>query len=147
MKLMKLITNILLVATIICYVFLPFYELSFEGSWTGLTFTSETITHIESLTAKLFSIIPFIACFGGIFFNCMKSRYWNYVAALFIFSGIYFYHVTQDFTVIEIPKLFSIISLGYGFHIGSVLLYVAFISTLLSIFPFSFMNSQKQNKK
>lgn len=132
---MKPITNALLVASIICYAFLPFYELSFEGAWTGLKYTSETITDIEELSSKLFVLIPFVACFGGILFNCLKSRVWGIATCICIIAGIYFYHVAQDFTVAANPQLFSITGLGYGFNVGYGLLIASLASTVISLLP------------
>ncbi len=144
---MKPITNALLVAAIICYVFLPFYELSFEGSWTGLTFTSETITNAESLLSKVLVLVPFVSCFGGIVLNCMKSRYWGILSSIFILAGIFFYYTAKDFTVIENPQLFSITELGYGFNLGFGLLIASLISAILSILPFSFNRLHEKRKK
>lgn len=135
---MKPITNALLITAIICYTFLPFYELSFEGSWSGLKYTSETISNIESILSKLFVLIPFIACFGGILFNCQKGRYWGIATGLCIIAGLYFYVTAQDFSTAANPQLFSITGLGYGFNFGYGLLITALISTIISILPFSF---------
>ena len=135
---MKPITNALLVASIICYSFFPFYELSFEGEWTGLKYTSEVISNIEAIYSKSFATLPFLACFGGILFNCLKSRVWDIATALCIISGLYFYHIAYDFTCAENPQIFSITGLGYGFNIGYGLLIAALASTAVSILPFSF---------
>ncbi len=135
---MKPITNALLIASIICYAFLPFYELSFEGSWTGLKYTSETISNIEPFLSKLFVLIPFIACFGGILFNCQKGRYWGIATSLCIIAGLYFYVTAQDISTAANPQLFSITGLGYGFNFGYGLLITALISTIISILPFTF---------
>lgn len=130
---MKPITNILLIASIICYAFLPFYELSFEGSWTGLKYTSETISNIDSILSKLFSLIPFVACFAGILFNSRKGRYWGFATVACIAGGLYFYAVARDFTVAANPQMFMLTGLGYGFNIGYGLLIASLISTTISL--------------
>lgn len=135
---MKSITNALLIASIICYAFLPFYELSFEGSWSGLKYTSETISQIEGVLSTLFVLLPFAATFGGILFNNIKHHYWGIATAVCIIAGLYFYHVAQDFTTATNPQLFSITGLGYGFNIGYGLLIAALISSVISSLPFSF---------
>ncbi len=135
---MKAITNTLLIISIICYVFLPFYELSFEGSWSGLKYTAETISNIESFLSKLFVLIPFIACFGGILFNHLKGRYWSIATGVCIIAGLYFYVTAQDLSLAANPQLFSIAELGYGFNIGFGSLIAALISTIISILPLSF---------
>ena len=41
---MKSITNIFLVAALVVYVFLPFYNVEFEGGITGLAYSSHAIS-------------------------------------------------------------------------------------------------------
>ena len=135
---MKPITNALLAIAIICYTFLPFYELSFEGSWTGLKYSSEVISNIDGFSGILFALLPYLACFGGIMFNCLKNRYWGIVSGICIVAGLYFYHSTYDFTCVENPQLFSITELGFGFNIGYGLLIAALASAILSTLPFPF---------
>ena len=130
---MKAITNTLLIISIICYVFLPFYVLSFEGSWSGLKYTAETISNIESFLSKLFVLIPFIACFGGILFNYLKGRYWRIATGLCIIAGLYFYVTARDLSIAANPQLFSISGLGYGFNIGFSALIAALSTTIISI--------------
>ena len=130
---MKAITNTLLIISIICYVFLPFYELSFEGSWSGLKYTAETISNIESVLSKLFVLIPFIACFGGILFNYLKGRYWRIATGLCIIAGLYFYVTARDLSIAATPQRFSISGLGYGFNIGFSALIAALSTTIISI--------------
>ena len=130
---MKAITNTLLIISIICYVFLPFYELSFEGSWSGLKYTAETISNIESVLSKLFVLIPFIACFGGILFNYLKGRYWRIATGLCIIAGLYFYVTARDLSIAANPQLFSISGLGYGFNICFSALIAALSTTIISL--------------
>lgn len=137
-SIMKPITNALLIASIICYVFLPFYELSFEGAWSGLKYTAETISNIEPLLSKLFVLIPFGACFGGILFNCQKGRYWGIATSLCIIAGLFFYIKAHDFSSAANPQLFSISGLGIGFNISYGLLIASLASAVTSILPFPF---------
>lgn len=139
---MKAITNALLIAAGICYIFCPFYDLAFEGSWTGLKYTAEIISNIDSLTTKVFVLIPFVACFGGILFNCLKSRFWGIATILCIIAGLYFYHVAYEFTGVENPQIFSISGLGSGFNVGYGLLIAALASAVVSLLPFSFNKRQ-----
>lgn len=139
---MKPLTSIILVVYIIIYLFLPLYNVSFDGSWIGLEYTSDTIS-LESDPLKIiFALIPFIATFGGIAVNCMKNRYWGLVVAVFVALGLYFYCVAKDFesasALLHVPQFYSIDSLGSGFNIGYIMLYVAFGSAILSVFPFKF---------
>ena len=130
---MKSITNAMLIAAIICYAFLPFYELSFEGSWTGLKYTSETISNIDSILSKLFSLIPFMSCFAGILFNSLKRRVWGLATMVCIAGGLYFYYVASDFTEAANPQMFMLTGLGYGFNIGYGLLIAALVSSAISL--------------
>ena len=45
---MRPITNILLVLSLICYVFLPFYDMELTGTVTGLNFTAGTVSQALS---------------------------------------------------------------------------------------------------
>ena len=74
---MKPITNILLIAAIICYVFLPFRTMDLAGSITGLSYSAGLITENFSLLKTIFALLPFIACFAGVAINSNKHRYWG----------------------------------------------------------------------
>ena len=88
---MKPITSILLIAAIVCYVFLPFLSMDLAGSITGLSYSAGLITENFSLTKTIFALLPFIACFGGIMLNYNKHRLWSIGTAVFIVSGIVFF--------------------------------------------------------
>ena len=88
---MKPLTNILLVAYLIVYSFMPLFEVALDGDWNGLKYTAETISNAESLLNALFALLPFAVGFGAIAINCMKNRYWGLVAAALICCGLYFY--------------------------------------------------------
>lgn len=139
---MKPITNALLIAAIICYIFFPFYNIAFEGDWTGLKYTAEVISNSDSLSSLTFVLIPFVACFGGILFNCLKHRLWGIATALCIIAGLYFYHVAYEFTGMENPQIFSIEGIGTAFNIGYALLIAALGSTIVSLLPFNFNKKQ-----
>lgn len=135
---MKPITNILLVAFLIVYLFLPFFDVAFDGGWTGFKYTAETISNADDWLKMLFSLVPFVAGFGGIAINCMKNRYWGLAAAAFIALGLYFYIDAKDFVNIQLPQFYNIKDLGYGFNVGYILLFAALLSAILSVLPFSF---------
>ena len=88
---MKPITNILLIAAIICYVFLPFRTMDLAGSITGLSYSAGLITENFSLLKTIFALLPFIACFAGVAINSNKHRYWGVVTAAIIVTGIVFF--------------------------------------------------------
>ena len=135
---MKPLTNILLIAYLVVYSFLPFFDVALDGGWSGLKYTAETISNAESLMNELFALLPFAVGFGAIAINCMKNRYWGLAAAACICAGLYFYIDARDFIHIEMPQFYAIKSLGFGFQIGYYLLIAALVSEVLSVLPFSF---------
>lgn len=135
---MKPLTNILLIAYLVVYSFLPFFDVALDGGWSGLKYTAETISNAESLMNELFALLPFAVGFGAIAINCMKNRYWGLAVAACICAGLYFYIDARDFIHIEMPQFYAIKSLGFGFQIGYYLLIAALVSAVLSVLPFSF---------
>ena len=146
---MKPITNILLIGALICYVFLPFYSMELTGSVTGLSYTGGLIAENFSLGKTLFALLPFIACFGAITFNCMKHRYWGLAAGVFIIAGIIFFLLTNTFHNIPLmhePEIvpddpqegFKIQGLGVGYHMSRALMWLSLLSCIISLMPFKF---------
>ncbi|MBO4814976.1 MAG: hypothetical protein J5523_08485 [Muribaculaceae bacterium] len=146
---MKPITNILLIAALICYFFLPLCELQVKGDVTGLAYSAAMITENFSLKRTVFALLPFIACFGGIVFNCMKNRYWGIVVAAFVGMGIFFFtthHVFLNAGLQHAPDViandelegFGIAHLGIGYKVCRWLMYAALASALISLLPFKF---------
>lgn len=146
---MKPITNILLVAVLIFYVFLPFYSISLFGSITGLKYSAGLITENLTLLKTLFALVPFLACFGAITFNSMKHRYWGIVAGFFILAGIMFFVVANQFHDLPLthdPELvgndvqegFKIDGYGIGYWLSYGTLWLALISCIVSLMPFKF---------
>jgi hypothetical protein len=146
---MKPITNILLIAALICYVFLPLCELQVNGDVTGLAYSAGMITENFSLKRTVFALLPFIACFGGIVFNCMKNRYWGIVVAAFVGMGIFFFNTDHVFLnaglqhapdVIANDELegFGIAHLSIGYKVCRWIMFAALASALISLLPFKF---------
>ncbi len=147
---MRPITNILLVLALICYVFLPFYDISFHGTVTGLGFTAGTISQALSIGSILLALLPFIAVFGAIGFNCLKSRWWVLLAIAFIILGLWFFKdtgSTHDVLLRHEPEVtpdndlgegFSIIGLGIGYKLSYILTGLSLISAIISMLPFKF---------
>lgn len=147
---MRPITNILLILALICYIFLPFYDISFHGSVTGLQFTAGTISQALSIGSVLLALLPFIAIFGAIGFNCLKSRWWVLLSIVFIILAIWFFKDTgsvHDVTLRHEPEVtpdndlgegFSIIGLGIGYKLGYILTALSLISAIISMLPFKF---------
>ena len=142
---MKPITSILLIAAIVCYVFLPFLSMDLAGSITGLSYSAGLITENFSLTKTIFALLPFIACFGGIMLNYNKHRLWNIGTAVFIVSGIVFfsfYHFFyQSWSLHHDPELigdqaaviegFTVKELCIGYYASSFLMWLALLSLSL----------------
>ena len=148
---MKPITNILLVLAIVCYVFLPFYEISFQGSITGFDFTSSTITQEPTAKHIAFALLPFLSCFLAIGFNTLRNRWWGLASAVLIVAGLCFFNDTHDFQNIvlqlepevvvpgeEVSEGFQVVGLGFGYTASCTLMVLALISAILSVLPFDF---------
>lgn len=147
---MRPITNILLVLALICYVFLPFYDISLNGTVSGLDFTAGTITQSLSLGNVLLALLPFITCFGAIALNCLKKRWWVLGSIALIFLGLWFFMHTNSLHAIglqhapevtpdnDLGEGFSIIGLGIGHKLSFALTALSLISALISLLPFKF---------
>ena len=147
---MKPITNILLVLALICYLFLPFYDISLQGTVTGLGFTAGTISQSLSLRSVLLALLPFIAIFGAIALNCMKKRWWVLGAIALILIGLWFFNHTSSFHDIllrhdpeitpdnDLGEGFSITGLGIGHKLSFILMGLSLLSAIISLLPFKF---------
>lgn len=147
---MRPITNILLVLALICYVFLPFYDISFNGTVTGLGFTAGTVSQALSIGSVLIALLPFIAVFGAVGFNCLKNRWWVLASIAFIILGLWFFKDTgsvHDVMLRHEPELtpdndlgegFSIIGLDIGYKLAYLLTGLSLLSAIISMLPFKF---------
>lgn len=149
---MKPITSILLIASIVCYVFLPFLSMDLAGSITGLSYSAGLITENFSITKSIFALLPFIACFGGIMLNYNKHRLWSLGTAAAIVAGIVFFSLSnffyQSWALHHDPDLlgdqaaviegFSIKELCVGYYASSALMWAALASCIISMLPFKF---------
>lgn len=147
---MRPITNILLVLALICYVFLPFYDISFNGTVTGLGFTAGTVSQALSIGSVLIALLPFIAVFGAVGFNCLKNRWWVLASIAFIILGLWFFKDTgsvHDVMLRHEPELtpdndlgegFSIIRLDIGYKLAYLLTGLSLLSAIISMLPFKF---------
>ncbi len=147
---MRSITNILLVLALICYVFLPFYEISFVGTRTGLSFTAGTISQALSITNVIIALLPFIACFGAIALNSLKRRWWVLGTIGCILIWLWFYLNTSsmhDIMLLHAPEVtpdndlgegFSIIGLGIGYKLSFAITLISLITAMISLLPFKF---------
>ncbi len=146
---MKPITNILLIGALICYIFLPFHIMELTGSITGIAYTAGTIADNLSLGNTLYALLPFIACFGAITFNCMKHRYWGVVAGVLILTGIAFLACVDTPTYVPLthePDVMpidpqegqKIVGMGIGYYLAFALLGLSLVSCVISMLPFKF---------
>ncbi len=147
---MRPITNILLVLALICYLFLPFHDISLIGKVTGLGFTAGTISQFTSIGRVALALVPFAACFGAVGLNCLKRRWWVLGAIGCILLWIWFYTLTgntHDISLQHAPEVtpdndlgegFSIIGMGIGYKVSRVLTWLSLISALISLLPFKF---------
>ena len=148
---MKPITNILLLLALVCYIFLPLFNITYMGSLNGLGFTSSMITYGPNYRFILYALTPFITLFLAIGFNCLKSRYWGIIDSILIFMAIFFFvgllanfkgiSLVHDPAVVgdtEMSEGMPINSLGIGYYLSAGLTILAFISALVSLMPFGF---------
>ncbi len=147
---MRPITNILLVLALICYVFLPFYDLSLIGTRTGLGFTAGTISQALSFSNVMIALLPFIACFGAIALNSLKRRWWVLGTIAFILIWLWFYMDTSnlhDIMLRHAPEVtpdndlgegFSVIGMGIGYKLSYILTILSLASAFISLLPFKF---------
>ena len=147
---MRPITNILLVLALICYVFLPFYDISLVGTVTGLGFTAGKISQSLSLNNVVLALLPFITCFGAIALNCLKKRWWVLGTIALIIVGLLFFAHTNnlhDIGLEHAPEVtpdndlgegFAITGLGIGYKLSYALYVLSLVSALISLLPFKF---------
>lgn len=147
---MKPITSILLVLSLVCYVFLPFYEISFQGGLTGFSFTAGTISQNFSLGNALFVLLPFITCFVALGANSLQNRWWGLLVTLCVLVGLWFMNSAVNFHDValrhapdvtpseDLGEGFAVIGLGVGYKASLVLQVAALCSALLSMLPFRF---------
>lgn len=147
---MKPITNLLLVLALICYVFLPFYNIELmKSGMSGFEFTASTITDFHSITHTLFALLPFLACFAAITFNCLKHRYWGCAASACIIVGLYFFATAPEFhsvmpsdpdvaPSVDLGEALSVRSFGIGYKLSYVLTALSLVSAIISLMPFKF---------
>ena len=147
---MRPITNILLVLALICYVFLPFYDLELIGTRTGLGFTAGTISQAVSLRNVLIGLLPFLACFGAVMLNSLKRRWWVLGAIACILVWLWFYMDTSSLHQImlrhapevtpdnDLGEGFSITGMGIGYKLSYALTGLSLLSALISLLPFKF---------
>ncbi len=146
---MKFITNILLILAIVCYVFLPFATIELANDITGLQYSAGLVTEDFSLWHTLFALLPFIATFGAIGLNCLKSRWWGLAVGILILADISFLgwsHIFADMPLSHDPDLESaapqeglkIAIDGIGYTLSNVLCWLALASCFVSMLPFKF---------
>ena len=142
---MKPITNILLIAAIICYVFLPFRTMDLAGSITGLSYSAGLITENFSLLKTIFALLPFIACFAGVAINSNKHRYWGVFTAAIIVTGIVFFSKPDFFfetwDLSHDPELigdqaarmegFKVKELNIGYYASNTLMWMSLVRDFL----------------
>ena len=147
---MRPITNILLVLALICYLFLPFYDLSLNGSVTGLAFTAGSVSQFLSVNHVLLALLPFVACFGAVTMNCLKSRWWILGTIVFIIVWLLFYTETHGYHHIvlqhapevtpdsDLGEGFAVTGLGIGYKLSATLVALSLLSAIVSLLPFKF---------
>ena len=148
---MKPITNILLVIALICYTFLTFYDVALMPEpLTGFRYTAGNITANFSLIKTLFVLVPYVAGFAAIAFNCLKNRWWGIASTLCILAMIAFFvrtgnyhdmrlmHEPEVVPSIDLGEGFPIESLGIGYFLSFSFVILSLLSAIISMMPFKF---------
>lgn len=147
---MKPITNILLIAALICYVFLPFYDITLRGGLNGFDFTAGVISNASSFRGDIFALIPFISGFLAVGFNSLKNRLWSIGSIALILGWLFFFYTASDFHSFALnhsPEVapsddlgegFAIAGVGIGYICSCTLTTVALLSAIISLMPFKF---------
>lgn len=141
---MKSVSNLLLVAVIIIYVFLPLFDLGIFGGQTGFEFTELTLNRSGSFGRIVFALIPFIACFGAITLNCLKNKLWRLASCVFIGFGLYFYYNAGNYETICFGTT-KILGLGIGYNVSLWLLWGALVADFISLIPYNFKNRKNND--
>lgn len=141
----------MLLLALVSYIFLPLFEISLVGNFSGFKFTASMVTANLGINYTIYSLVPFLLLFAAIGFNSLKNRYWGVLVAILIFGVIYFFatltRVFQGFSLMHDPNVapdiemgegLPMIGVGIGFYISFVLTVMAFISALVSLMPFKF---------
>lgn len=136
---MKFLTNILLVAAIIVYAFLPVFDVQLmHSNWTGIVYTAETLSsETASWGTRLFALLPFVSIFVAILLNCMKNRYWGLAVAAVISVAIYFFKEAHEMAHIQSPEMLNIIGVCSAFNVSALLVCLALLSAVISVFPWA----------
>ncbi|MBQ0121704.1 MAG: hypothetical protein KBT13_11390 [Bacteroidales bacterium] len=147
---MKPITNILLAVALVCYVFLPFYDIALQGGLNGFEFTAGLISRTGSVRGIVFALLPFIAGFLAIRLNCFKSKVWSAVSIVLIAAWLFFFYTASnfhEFALAHQPEVtptddlgegFAIAGLGVGFISSCSVTAASLITAIISLMPFKF---------
>ncbi len=147
---MKPITNILLILALVCYAFLPFYNIKFQGGINGLEFTAGVITRLDSFKGLIFALTPLLAGFLAIALNCLKAKRWSGLSLIPIIAALFFFTLTSDFhefSLSHTPEVthandlgegFALEGRGWGFLRSCFFYILSFISAVMALMPFKF---------
>ena len=148
---MKPITNLLLLVALICYTFLAFYNIPLAPETvTGFRYTAGNITADFSMLKTIFVLVPYVAGFAAITFNCLRSRWWGLASLLciavmitfFVRSGNYhevgLMHAPDVVTTVGLGEGFPIEGVGIGYTLSYIFVCLAFVSNVVSLMPFKF---------
>lgn len=117
---MKTVSNIILVLALVCYTFLPFYDVAIKGAITGFDFSAGLISAVEGWRGVTLALVPYLAGFLAIAFNSLHSRRWPLAAIGCILVALVFYYQTSHFTEIALmhqPEVAPANDLGEGFQV------------------------------
>ena len=143
---MKFLSNILIIASLIVYVFCPILDCGIIGRFTGYTITEIMINQM-SISYALLSLIPFIAGFCAIYFNCLKNKYWSILSICAILIEISFFSWAYDniLNLLETVKV-NVNVFAWGFSTTFWLIVSAAIFALLALTPMEKLFVKERDK-
>ncbi len=143
---MRTIANIFIISALVCYTFLPLYDVAMKGSITGFAFSAGLISSVDGWRSIMLSLAPYLAGFLAIVFNSLHNKHWTRLAVGCLVIVLVFYWQASHFEEIGLMHLpevapandmgegFSITGLGAGFWSGLALSGAALLTTIVEIF-------------
>ena len=142
---MKTIANIILVLALVCYTFLPFYDVSMKGDITGFDFSAGLISAVNGWQGVVIALLPYVAGSFAILFNSLRSHRWPLAAIGCIILALVFYYQASQFTEVglmhhpdvapanDLGEGFQVLGLQMGYWSSLALFAIAIVPCLLSL--------------
>lgn len=143
---MRTIANIFIILALVCYTFLPLYDVSMKGTITGFGFSAGLISTEAGWRGVMLSLAPYVSGFLAILFNSLHSRRWPWAAIGCLVIMLVFYWQASHFSEIglmhapevapanDLGEGFAITGLGVGYWSSLALAFTAMVTTIIEIY-------------